>query len=362
MKKHLRRLSAITFVAVCALGILEALLLVLGFDYPPPPSPLPGVFAGGRVHGRLVHARDRELLWRPIAGAELPWFGERLTTDGFRSAPAVRDRTPGTLRIAALGDAVAFGSGVHANECWIEVAAEKLGAQGRACEALNAGVIGFTSRQGRARYERDVRPWKPDVVVAAFGACEEHVAASVVGDDELIQRETFGIGGWSTFTERVRRELKLAHLGARILGRPGGAPDAAGVPGDLLRVGEDFDPAGEAGWGGTRRVSLADFRSDLRALAREVQADGARLVLIAPHRQPRLTRAAPVLEDYTRITLEVGRELDVPVIEVKPLLASLVKDGATYQDLFLGPTELTAIVHAKIGEALAGAIETRLPK
>lgn len=362
MKKLLRRLLVATFVAVCAAGTLETLLLLFGFDYPPPPSPLPSVFAGGRIEGRLVHARDRELLWSPIARAELPWFGERLSSDGFRSAPGARERASGTLRIAALGDAVAFGSGVHANECWIQVAAEKLGARGRACEALNAGVIGFTSRQGRARYVRDVRPWKPDVVVAAFGACEEHVAASLVGDDELIARETLGVSGWSTFTERVRRELKLAHLAARLLGRPGGSRDAAGVPGDLLRVGEDFDPAGEPGWSGVRRVSPEEFRADLRALAREVHADGARLVLVAPHRQPRLTRAAPVLEDYTRITLEVGRELDLSVIDVKPLLAELVKEGATYQDLFLGPIEPTALVHARIGAALADELEARLSR
>lgn len=376
----MRRVLGGLFVAVCVLGALEAVLLLVGFEVPPPPSEIPAAFADGRIEGRLVLRLDPELLWAPIPRATLPWNGERLTVDGFRSAPVVRERAavdenaarddrrgidersspterageraPITRRLAILGDGSAFGAGVRASECAIEVAASALSNDGTPCDALNAAVPGHTLLQGLERYTRDVRPWKPDLVVASFGAWEEHEPA-LRADAELLAHATPTEA--RAFRERVRRELKLAHLFAGLFGGSSGVAAPA-----QPAVGAFVDPAGAKTWEGTRRVSLDEFRAGLRELARRVREDDAKLVFVAPQRQPRVARASPVLGEYTRATLELARELAIPVIDVKELLAKLVDEGATYQDMFVGPIEPTARLHARIGEEIANVARAEL--
>ena len=87
------------------------------------------------------------------------------TADGLRGREAVpRARHPGLTRIAALGCSQTFAAEVEDDETWIA----RVGHELRDVEALNFGVHGYGTDQIVLRYERDGRPYRPDVVVLGF--------------------------------------------------------------------------------------------------------------------------------------------------------------------------------------------------
>jgi hypothetical protein len=87
--------------------------------------------------------------------------------EGIRSAgPNIRmaDRAP-RFRVALIGDSNAFSLEVPFDET-LGYHLERL--LGEDVQVLNFGVDGYGIDQMYLRYERDVRPWKPEVVVIGF--------------------------------------------------------------------------------------------------------------------------------------------------------------------------------------------------
>jgi hypothetical protein len=347
----MRRVCGVFLAFALGIGVLEALLLLGGFERRVELDPFTRAFAGGRIDGLVVHELDARQLWQPIAGATTPWGRDVLDEHGCRNAPLAPARRPGVARIAALGDSTAFGRGVDARACWIEVAAHTLVERGIPCEALNAGVVGFTVRQGRERYERVVRPFAPDVVVLSFGAFEEHTPALGRSDAAWI-----AAGGGPSADEgpfgRLGREARGAQLARWITsGFPARAADGDSAPRELP-AGEDR--AGAVAWPGERRVSVNEFATELRALAALVIADGARVVFLDPARRPQYVAPAPVLALYSAETRAVAAELGAPLVDGRAVFGSAVQAGATYPDLFAGGAADPAVLgHERLGVALA---------
>lgn len=345
------RAARVLLGAALALGVVEALLLLGGFERRVEQDPFTRAFAGGRIDGYVLHALDARQLWKPVGGATVPWGRDALDAHGFRGAPLARERSPGVLRIAALGDGTAFGRGVGADACWIAVAARTLAARGIACEALNAGVVGFTVRQGLERYAADVRAFAPDVVVLDFGAYEEHLPALGRCDDAWIQggggpRADGGMFG------RLGREARVAQC-VRWIGAGFPARDASDVPSALALDG-DQDEAGAEDWPGERRVSLAQYSTNLRDLAQRIAADGARVVCFDPARRPQIVGQAPVLARYSAATRTLASELGAPLLDGRAVFGRALQDGATYPDLFAGGAADPGVLgHERLGVALA---------
>lgn len=68
-------------------------------------------------------------------------------------------------RIALIGDSFTFGYEVGYQDAWGTRLATALGP---AATVANFGVIGYSANQIRLRYERDIRPIQPDLVIAGF--------------------------------------------------------------------------------------------------------------------------------------------------------------------------------------------------
>ncbi len=106
------------------------------------------------------------------------------SVEGLRSASvgAVLADTPARQRVAAVGDSFTFGLEVSYEQTWAHHLELLLG---RDVQVLNFGVDGYGVDQSYLRYERDVVPWRPDVVILA-----------VIGDD---LRRSMGVYGFLTF-------------------------------------------------------------------------------------------------------------------------------------------------------------------
>jgi hypothetical protein len=87
--------------------------------------------------------------------------------EGARSANpgAVLASLPAERRVVIVGDSFTFGLEVPFESAWGTVLERRLGETVR---IVNLGVDGYGVDQAVLRYERDGRPWKPDVAILGF--------------------------------------------------------------------------------------------------------------------------------------------------------------------------------------------------
>ncbi|MBK7875932.1 MAG: SGNH/GDSL hydrolase family protein [Planctomycetes bacterium] len=336
-------------------GLTELAVVASGFEYPPDTSPISVFVPEGEVEGKKLHERDARELWRPVSGALVPWGRDVLGGDGFRGPELEREKTPGTLRVATLGDSSTFGFGVRFDECWAAQVARELVDRGLRAEVLDAGVIGATVRMGLERWSARVREFAPDVVVLAYGAVNEHAASIGQPDDVLVRELAFQRGAFGGFAERLRAESRLVQLVAWWLdeargGRAKLEQDRREARAWIARNQADI---GRTDWRGERRVSVEEYARFLRELVERVRADGARVVLLAPGRQSVVEQEKPVLLEYTRATVDAARELGVPLVDGR---AAMGASGAEYDALYLDHYHPTPEGHRRLARALADAI------
>ncbi len=87
----------------------------------------------------------------------------RLTWTASRSPAVHADRKP--ARVALLGDSFTFGYEVSYDESWAHQLAMRMAPD---FDLVNFGVIGYSVNQIRMKYERDVRPLAPDLVIVGL--------------------------------------------------------------------------------------------------------------------------------------------------------------------------------------------------
>lgn len=358
------RWNARRFALRCALafglplafvGCSQLALVAWDFHYATDSVPIVLPLPEGTVDGRSLHVRDARELWRPEPGELVPWGRDVINAAGFRGPEIARAKTPGVLRIATLGDSSTFGYGVRYEECWTARLADELGAAGVRAECIDAGVIGSTVRQGLERYRVRVRAYRPDVVIAAFGAVNEHAGCIRRPDDELIRGLVFEDGALGRVARRLRADVRLVHLGAWLADEARGGRAQLQTEQREARARREREHSGEVrvDWDGVRRVSVAEFGTFLKQLDAEVRADGGRLVLLAPGRQRAAYEQKPVLQSYTDATFAAGRALGVPVVDGR---AALAAEGDAYDALYLDFYHPTPAGHARLAAALAPAV------
>jgi hypothetical protein len=121
---------------------------------------------GGSPQGKTYFVYDSELGW--TVGTN------RRTSDGlyFSSIEGVRSAGPDIRvaafdrpRVALVGDSNAFSLEVPFEQSWGYYLQQALGDR---TQVLNFGVDGYGVDQMLLRYRRDVRPWRPKVVLIGF--------------------------------------------------------------------------------------------------------------------------------------------------------------------------------------------------
>lgn len=150
-------------IALAFLGVVEGSLRLAGFHRDAAPVSLRFGYPDPREMTDLFRP-DPRLFWRLRPGstfdAEAP---VAINARGYRGRLPVEPKPEGTLRVAVLGDSVAFGGGV----AWPEILERDLGPD--RAEVLNYGVPGYTVVQGMRQYDDEVAALRPDVVVIAYG-------------------------------------------------------------------------------------------------------------------------------------------------------------------------------------------------
>jgi lysophospholipase L1-like esterase len=354
----------------CALAVtLELGLRLAGFEHPPVQyaqlilwNPAQDAALAGADD---LHARDARTLWAPRPGGTVYWSSdeERVNVEGYRGPLRPAVRTDDNLRIVTLGDSSTFGLGVEYADTYSAQLEAELEARGRRAEVLDFGVIGFTVLQGVERYRERARHFHADVVVAAFGAVNEHWPVEDSNDADKLAKQHAQTTSWYRFAKRVRKQLRIAHLIAYLQLRADGGMQARHEryvrPKEAQA--EIADRAGEVDWEGLRRVEVEEYRDGLEELRRAVESDGARLVLVSMPRRPIVERERPVLLEYTRATNEFADAHDLALCNAHSAFRAAA-ERAGPDELFLGSGDEadhwhpTARGHAMIASCLADVL------
>jgi len=113
---------------------------------------------------------DRELGWRLAPSRDVVFRGAHFAVRVVQNAEGLRARhygfarEPGRRRIVVLGDSVVWCWGVEQADCFTQ----RLEAALPDTDVINAGVPAYSTAQEMLFYERDVRRYRPDLVLLVF--------------------------------------------------------------------------------------------------------------------------------------------------------------------------------------------------
>lgn len=280
------------------------------------------------------HRFDGRWLWEPKPGAEID--GDVVNDDCMRGPPVPREPRP-ALRIAAIGESVTFGMGVHTGEAWPAMLERLLRERGLDVQVLNFGVIGYTVAQGRELYLGRASEWQPDVLLVCFPCVNEAAIATDGFNDlvkmQIVRRRQFQL---RMFLDRFSSVRWLVSRFGKSL-----APEALVEAAPILRA---------------PRVNVADFARLIEQLHGETRARGCSLALVSAARSGRGEAAQPAALEYTTALERSAAQLALPLADVRATFAAATASEA---ELFLDAWHPTAEGHrlyaATVAEALDGA-------
>ena len=115
------------------------------------------------ITGDSLREPDPELFWKPVARSP---YNQQRFKGPLMAVPKPRE----VFRILCYGDSNTDGP---KQGSWPEVLQQVLNRKplstGRRYEVVNAGVAGYSSRQGLLRFQQEVGIYQPDLVIVSFG-------------------------------------------------------------------------------------------------------------------------------------------------------------------------------------------------
>lgn len=245
MKGLLARLAVALVATALCLVLVEQTLRATGFEYRPMT-----IDVANEEDARLYHlfednhfVYDPEAIWKPKKSYQI------FNAQGFRGPEVSVEEAAGRLRVFTVGDSNTLGWATEEGGNWPHELGELIAKIRPDSEVVNAGVWGYSSYQGVVRL-REVLGYRPDLVLVSFGSNDAH---RVLHSDRDFARGGLFAGN----SLRRLLDYRLGQLAAAAWDRwRGGAAE--------LRP----------------RVSLDEYRDNLREMARLCRESGAEMVLL----------------------------------------------------------------------------------
>lgn len=317
----------------------------------------------GQLAAPGLYQRDAREIWKPVAGAELPWAkGERLNSAGFRGEDVPPGRRPGVLRIAVLGSGEALGVGLPRERCWPFLLRAAIEQHGLQAEILCAAVEDSTIAQGLERWRAEVRTYRPDLVLCTFAGEMESRAAPCGCTDA--QRIADNCGhGFPDYRERPQplpefvREARLVQSGLWLFDVLDGdywSRRASELEAQRIARAPDVLETG-----GTRRVPLEDLPGLIGQLDQEVRREDARLILFPIVGERLLRGKSSAVGAYHARLIEIARELKISRFSAWELFKGQIDSGTRVEELF-SEGQLSERGQRLLGHQLAKVLLPRL--
>ena len=247
--------------------------------------------------------RDDTVFWRPKAGVM------DHNTKGFYGPEFSIEKKPGVTRIVCLGDSCThFGPETYPDILRVyldEVAPGQF-------EVINAGVIGYTSFQGRKLLESEVLDWSPDIVTVYFGWNDHWLARGREDKNQNIN---------DSYTQDTLQSLRTYQLASYFFG------------------GNDGERPNK------KRVEPQDYITNLRSIQKACRSINAKVwYFTAPHAldlgiPPYLVESGEIADEasliplhrqYNQTVRSLATDLSSPLIDLESEM-----DGMNKAELFL---------------------------
>jgi HEAT repeat protein len=111
-----------------------------------------------KMPGGFYVMRSESVGWPPT---------EEFNGDGLRDRTRPREKPEGFWRVAVLGDSVTLGDGIRPYEAFPRVMEARLQGEGRRVEVMSVALWGWSTRQERTAWERIARGYHPDQALLA---------------------------------------------------------------------------------------------------------------------------------------------------------------------------------------------------
>lgn len=324
--------------ALAALGAGELAVRALGLA--------PGF--GAIEFGQHAGSADPELLWENSRAFD----GH--SAAGLRGAPL--DDTRARPRILVLGDSIAYGFKLPADQTIAVALAAALRANGVSAEVLNGGVCGYNTVQEARLLELRGRELAPAAIVLLYCLNDPVPAGDV---PENIFREALRHGqldAWNTavaarsFSAPVRFALEHCHL-ARLLHHLAARPAALPM--------EDARSKGYADAAYGKDLSLVE--TGMERLAAAARALGAPVLVAVVPWLGALGENYPFREHHARV-LALARAHGMDGLDLLPAMEAHARASGGNGSLPGDPTHPDAAGARAIAAALASRLQSRFER
>ena len=227
-----------------------------------------------------------------------PW--EPINADGLRDRTRTHEKPEGYRRIAILGDSVTLGADIREDEAFPQRLEARFRGEGRRVEVMNVSLWGWSTRQERYAWERIARSYHPDQAVLAV--CLNDIP-------ELFNN----LSRPPQWLAALHERSALVRLVVNAEGREIDSVERLFSEPDTRRV----------------REAMGRFFDEVRALRREVEADGARFALVVFPFRFQVEPGAPAPVVQQRIASFCASE-GVRCLDLLPVLAGI--GPAAFQD------------------------------
>ena len=271
-------------------------------------------FGYPRPSKMIAFEPDAELFWR------LPSSDPEVNSLGFPGPEISRPKPAGTFRMLFLGDSCTY----QRYPRLVKTVLLRRPEPGVDIEAVNLGVPGYSSHQGRAIAETRADALDPDLVFVHYGWNDHWLAYGTIDSDKLVEAPT---GLRATRVARELFNLRLIQLGRKL--RHAAQPGEAEAPLDRVRVPAD------------------EYRENLRSIQRHFAARGVPVVFVtAPTSHHVLGVPSYLLEqsfvsdirsvvrvhrEYIRMTRQVAAESGAGLLD----LAGIFNEAGEPEKYFL---------------------------
>jgi len=311
-RSRLLEVALAVVATAAALAVLEVGVRVLGLD----------VASYHAIAGFTVY--DPELGWRLAPSRETVFKGAHFSVTVRQNAEGLRDRhhdyerQPGRRRILVLGDSVVWCWGVEQAECFTERLEDAL----RDTDVINAGVPAYSTAQEMLLYERDLRRYRPDLVLlvvvpndffentSGWGPRFRLDGDRLVATNIPVPRRNTRVGEWLQEHSRLFAQASYAAAVAwqwwtcrAAAAEPPPTTDATPLAAEAPGGAAPPPPQAGGAWAVTEAL--------LDRVATDVRGDGARFALVLEAMSPAMTERLHAFAGAHAIPcLDLGPALD----------------------------------------------------
>jgi lysophospholipase L1-like esterase len=255
-----------------------------------------------------------------------PTWRVSLNADGFRDDEFPTKKTPGTIRIVALGDSWTFGNGADQELTYPRrlMALLRENFPGKKIDVLNLGMVAYSSHEGLMLLRQRIASVEPDTVLIGFGMNDSAISGWHDKDIFVTRPKRFNLKRFilenseiyklAAYLAQVRKFESIT-LGETL--RAVADPNEkflyeSWVSADALEA-KDYDRLEPR-----VRVPPGDYESNVRAMIKLVREHSATPILLHNDLRP----GSP----YQARLQKISREESVPLVDSCELLSRAKRD------------------------------------